>query len=774
MQVIPAKHIGFCFGVKRAISLAREAASQGTVYTYGALIHNGDVIARLEQEGIHAVKTLEEIPQGATAVIRSHGLSPRKRVALESRAGRVLDATCPFVARIHEIVGEQAEADRTILLFGAANHPEVQGIAGYGEKSQVHILEGIEDAQMLPPMEKACLVSQTTAKVSDFQMVEEILQEKIKDLKVFHTICTETRQRQEEVETLSKKCTHILVVGGHDSSNTQKLAAVCKKNCKHVQSIANLEEVLLENIDTNDIIGVVGGASTPNWIIMEVITRMSELEKTMAESPELEKVEAEEAATVETSVPAEAAAAETVEAPAAEAPAAEEAAEPSFEEAFEKTLVRIRNGQIIKGTVLQIVNGEVGIDIGYKADGYIPRSEFSADPDVDPADTIKVGDEIEVEVLKVNDGEGNVLLSRKNVESKKLWDNLMEDEDIQNKVFEGVGKEVVKGGLIATIEGIRAFIPASQLSTKYVENIGDYVGQTLSLKVIEVDKARKRIVASHKAVMLEEAEARRKELKLVVGSKVHGVVRRITDFGAFVDIGGIDGLVHVTDVAWGRVKHPSDVLSIGQEIEVLIRDVDVEKQRVSLGYKQLQPKPWTMADQKYPVGSIVEGKVVRIVPFGAFVALEPTIDGLIHISQVGVKRIEKVEDEINVGDMVRCKVLDVNPEAKRISLSRREVILEENPEIAEQLAAERAERERIAQERAEQRAAANEARARQQQERSERSERAERVERAERATSGERRERRPRREDADYDLPPVQQSTTSLADLFSGFKPMDE
>lgn len=779
MQVIPAKHIGFCFGVKRAISLAREAASQGTVYTYGALIHNGDVIARLEQEGIHAVKTLEEIPQGATAVIRSHGLSPRDRMALESRAGRVLDATCPFVARIHEIVGEQAEAGRTILLFGAANHPEVQGIAGYGEKSQVHILEGIEDAQMLPPMEKVCLVSQTTAKVSDFQMVEEILQKKIKDLKVFHTICTETRQRQEEVETLSKKCTHILVVGGHDSSNTQKLAAVCKKNCKHVQSIANLEEVLLENIDTNDIIGVVGGASTPNWIIMEVITRMSELEKTMAESPELEKVEAEEAATVETSVPAEAAAAETVEAPAAEAPAAEEAAEPSFEEAFEKTLVRIRNGQIIKGTVLQIVNGEVGIDIGYKADGYIPRSEFSADPDVDPADTIKVGDEIEVEVLKVNDGEGNVLLSRKNVESKKLWDNLMEDEDIQNKVFEGVGKEVVKGGLIATIEGIRAFIPASQLSTKYVENIGDYVGQTLSLKVIEVDKARKRIVASHKAVMLEEAEARRKELwsKLVVGSKVHGVVRRITDFGAFVDIGGIDGLVHVTDVAWGRVKHPSDVLSIGQEIEVLIRDVDVEKQRVSLGYKQLQPKPWTMADQKYPVGSIVEGKVVRIVPFGAFVALEPTIDGLIHISQVGIKRIEKVEDEINVGDMVRCKVLDVNPEAKRISLSRREVILEENPEIAEQLAAERAERERIAQERAEQRAAANEARARQQQERSERSERserAERVERAERATSGERRERRPRREDADYDLPPVQQSTTSLADLFSGFKPMDE
>ena len=310
--------------------------------------------------------------------------------------------------------------------------------------------------------------------------------------------------------------------------------------------------------------------------------------------------------------------------------------------------------------------------------------------------------------------------------------------------------------MIATINGIRAFIPASQLSTKYVENIGEFVGKDLKVKIIEVDKSRKSIVASHKAVMKEEDEDAKKELwnKLEVGSKVKGVVRRLTDFGAFVDIGGIDGLVHVTDVAWGRVKHPSDVLSIGQEIEVLIRDVDVEKQRVSLGYKQLQPKPWTMAAEKYPVGSIVEGKVVRIVPFGAFVALEPTIDGLIHISQVGVKRIEKVEDEINVGDVVRCKVLDVNPEAKRISLSRRDVILEENPEVAEQLAAEKAERERVAAERAAERAAAAEA--------AKAANEAREAERAER--------RRQRREENEYDLLPVERATTSLADKFAGFK----
>ena len=422
----------------------------------------------------------------------------------------------------------------------------------------------------------------------------------------------------------------------------------------------------------------------------------------------------------------------------------------------------------MKGSVVQIVDGEVCVNIGYKSDGFIPRNEFSSDPDVNPAELLKVGDEIEVEVIKVNDGEGNVLLSRKNVESKRVWDNLLQDDDIQNKVFSGVGKEVVKGGLIASIDGVRAFVPASQLSTKYVENIGDYVGKELKLKVIEVDKSRKRIVASHKAVLMAEAEEARKEKwgKLEVGAKVTGIVRRITDFGAFVDIGGIDGLVHVTDVAWGRVKHPSDVLSINQEIEVIIRDVDVEKQRVSLGYKQLQPKPWTMAAEKYPIGSVVEGKVVRIVPFGAFVALEPTIDGLIHISQVGVKRIVKVEDEINVGDVVRCKVLDVNSEAKRISLSRRDVILDENPEILEELAREKAEQ---AKERAERAQAAEKTQEKPQEKPAQRPERRERRE----APSGERAERRPRREDSDYELPPVQQSTTSLADLFSSLNSED-
>lgn len=764
MKIIVANEIGFCFGVKRAIDMALDAAKQG-VYTLGELVHNETVIEYLGQRGIVSQPDMEAIPQDATVLIRSHGIPPKAREKLYARFNNVLDATCPFVERIHEIVTRVYKEGAHVLIIGDKDHAECVGINGCCDNGADFIYSFDEALEYAPWEGRLCVVTQTTFSVEEDRRIREVLAKKKPDTEFYATVCSTTSKRQQEAEELSRKCTAMVVIGSGSSSNTTKLAAVCKKNCKRIQSVAKQSELALEKFKCNDIIGVVAGASAPDWIIMEVITRMSELEKTMAEkaSPvENSEVETGASATVKP---------EVTEKPAEAANTREE--ETSFAEAFEGTLVRIRNGQILTGTVLQIVDGEVSVNIGYKSDGVIRRDEFSSDPDVDPSSAVKVGDSIEVEVLKVNDGEGNVQLSRKNVESKKVWDKLAADEDIENKVFDGVGKEVVKGGLIATIEGVRAFVPASQLSTKYVENIGEFVGKPLKLKVIDVDKARKRIVASHKAVMIVEAEEAKKQkwAELVVGSKVNGTVRRLTDFGAFVDIGGIDGLVHVTDVAWGRVKNPGDVLSVGQEIEVLIRDVDVEKQRVSLGYKQLQPKPWTMAADKYPVGSVVEGKVVRIVPFGAFVALEPTIDGLIHISQVGVKRIAKVEDEINVGDMVRCKVLDVNPEAKRISLSRREVVLEENPEIAEELAKEREERERMAAERAEQRQAAAEQtkQASSQSDRPERTERTERPARRDRSDRGDRPERS-RREDSDYELPPVESATTSLADKFAGFK----
>lgn len=787
MRILLGKHSGFCFGVRRAVALAGElAGGAGPVYTYGNIIHNEQVVEQLAERGVRAVDGLSQLKRGDTLILRAHGVPPQVETACAARGIRVVDATCPFVKRIHRLAAAAAAQGVPVLIAGRAAHPEVVGICGYAGEA-VYVLETAEDAAGLPPLEHACLVAQTTMDRAGFEEILSAVRARVADLTVHDTICDTTRQRQREAALIAARCRHMLVIGSRSSANTARLAEISQKLCpdtKTIENIGDIGKLFLDNLQSDDIIGVVAGASTPDWMIREVIQLMSELEKTTIETIEAEAPAEEIAVTEAPAVTEEVVAAEepaveaepAVKAEATEAPAAEEATEPAeqaeetsdFAEAFEKTLTRIRNGQIITGTVLQIVDGEVYVNVGYKSDGIIPKNEFSSDADADPAELLKVGDSIEVEVLKVNDGEGNVLLSRKNVESKKLWDNLMADEDVENKVFDAVGKEVVKGGIIADIEGIRAFVPASQVSTKYIENLSEYVGKPMRLKVLEVDKQRKRIVASQKQVLLAEAAAakRAKWESLVVGSKVKGIVRRITDFGAFVDIGGIDGLVHVTDAAWGRVKHTSDVLSIGQEIEVLILNVDVEKERVSLGYKQLQPKPWTLADKKYPVGSIVEGKVVRIVPFGAFVALESTIDGLIHISQVGVRRIAKVEDELKVGDIVRCKVLDVNTEAKRISLSRREAILEEQPEVAEQLQAERAERDRQYQERQEQRQRERD----QQQQRRDRSEHA-----AQQSDGGERRERggdRRRRssEDGDYELPPVQATTTSLADLFQAFK----
>ena len=341
------------------------------------------------------------------------------------------------------------------------------------------------------------------------------------------------------------------------------------------------------------------------------------------------------------------------------------------DEVIDQTLVQIRPGQIVTGKVVQITEDEVCVNIGYKADGIVKKTDLSSTD-------VKIDDEIEVEVVKVNDGEGNVLLSQKNIINRKAWEEIVAKQEA-GEFVEGVGKEAVKGGLLADVAGIRTFIPASQLSLRYVEKIDEFVGQNMTLKIIEIDKAKKRIVASRKAVlMVEEAEKKKKIWEsLEVGSIVKGTVRRLADFGAFVDIGGVDGLVHVTDLSWGRVKHPSDVVSVGQEINVKILNVDPERERISLSYKQTQPKPWSVADQKYPVGSVVEGKVVRITTFGAFVELEPGLDGLVHISQCALTRIAKVEDAVNVGDIVRVKVLDVNTEAKRISLSIREVLEDE-------------------------------------------------------------------------------------------------
>ena len=650
MKLIVAKNAGFCFGVRRAVDMARtEAKTRGRVYTWGKLIHNDAVVEELAGEGILPVDSLESLSPGDTLIIRAHGAPPSLFAVCEEKGIRTVDATCPFVARIHPIVQQAARAGVPVFIAGKRTHPEVIGTAGWAGEGSV-ILETRQDAEQVKAGDAGCLVAQTTLSESLFEEIAAILRQRIPALVVHNTICRTTRTRQEEAEALSRRCTKMLVLGSGQSANTVALANLCKIHCPDTKMLENIGKIPLELFKLDDIIGLVTGASTPDPMIREVIQGMSELEQTTIETNEAEApaevvaettekaveeavvaaeepvvaaeekaeevvekaeeavekaeevVEKAEEAVEQVAEEAVAQAEETVETVAEEVKEAvapvKDAAE-DFQQAIDSSIRRIRPGQIVTGTVIGITDSEVLVNVGYKSDGYIPRAEFSTDPEAEI--DVKEGEEIDVEVVKVNDGEGNVLLSRKNVQSKKFWDDLMAEE-AEGKTFEAVVKEVVKGGLIAEMEGgVRTFIPASHVSTKYVENLGEYVGKTVNVKVLEIDKQRKRIVASIKQVLLEEAAAREQEKwdSLVVGSKIHGIVRRITDFGAFVDIGGLDGLVHVTDAAWGRVKHPSDVLSVNQEIDVLILGVDKEKKRISLGYKQLQPKPWTMAGEKY-------------------------------------------------------------------------------------------------------------------------------------------------------------------------------
>ena len=628
--MVLASHAGFCFGVRRAVGTAEKAAP---AVTLGPIIHSPQVVERLRRMGIVPVDALEEIPDGVRAVIRSHGVDRATYDALARKGCEVVDATCPFVARIHDMAREASRAGIPLVVVGEAEHPEVRGILGWTDGEKYAVLSR-EDVERLPHLSKALVVSQTTMVEEKFRELCSALAGKIDRPDVRATICPATRDRQNECVEIARKADVMIVIGGRESSNSRKLYRLAARFCPRTFFIESAAELSGVCAAPSDVIGITAGASTPDCIIKEVVARMNDIEK--------------------------------------KAPI-EETQDPSVMsmEDVDKTLVQLRPGQIVTGQVVQISDDEVCVNVGYKADGLVKKSDLSSTD-------VKIGDEIEVEVVKVNDGEGNVLLSQKNIINRKAWEDICAKEEA-GEFVEGIGKEAVKGGLLADVEGVRTFIPASQLSLRYVEKIDEFVGQPMKLKIIEIDKAKKRIVASRKAVLMAEEAEKKKHIweTLEVGSIVKGTVRRLADFGAFVDIGGVDGLVHVTDLSWGRVKHPSDVVSVGQEIDVKILNVDPERERISLSYKQTQPRPWTVAGEKYPVGSIVEGKVVRITTFGAFVELEPGLDGLVHISQCALTRIAKVEDAVNVGDIVRVKVLDVNTEAKRISLSIREVLEDE-------------------------------------------------------------------------------------------------
>ena len=614
-------------------------------YTAGPIIHNRAQVSELEKIGVRSLEDGESFPAGSRVIVRSHGLGRAQTQDLLSRGAVLVDATCPFVERIHRMAEQAGKEGVPLVVVGDPGHAEVRGILGWAG-DRAYAVKSEDDVQALPETERAVVVSQTTFSGEKFDELARLLEQRIPHCDVCRTVCTATDKRQAETRALAKECGAMVVIGDAMSSNSAALYRIALRECPRTCFVSSADELDPEFFSGAGTVGITAGASTPDCIIKEVVSRMSEIEKKV-DMPEEETQEQAENLTMAD---------------------------------VEKTLVQLRPGQTVTGTVVQITDDEVCVNVGYKADGLVKKADLSSTD-------VKMGDEIEVEVVKVNDGEGNVLLSQKNIVNRKNWEEIVAKYEA-GEFVDGVGKEAVKGGLLADVAGVRTFIPASQLSMRYVEKIEEFVGQEMKLKIIEVDKAKKRIVASRKAVLIAEEQEKKKAIwdSLEVGSVVKGVVRRLTDFGAFVDIGGVDGLVHVTDLSWGRVRHPSDVVSVGEEIDVKIQNVDTERERISLSYKATRPRPWTVAADKYPVGSVVEGRVVRITTFGAFVELEPGLDGLVHISQCALTRIAKVEDAVAVGDVVRVKVLGVDTEAKRISLSIREVLEDEamNADVADE------------------------------------------------------------------------------------------
>ena len=642
MSVTLAKNAGYCFGVDRAVRMVESAAERGSVATLGSVIHNRYVVERLARQGVRVIDAPEEAPAGSTVIIRAHGVGPAVLAQLEAQGNPVLDATCPYVKRIHRLVEEASRRGRRCVILGTPHHPEVTAIAGWGDRCVV--VENAENLRAeltnMSEMDKNRLtfVCQTTSIASEWEACSKIIKKQCTNAEIFDTICYATENRQCEARQLAAACSVMVVVGDRHSANTQHLAQICQECCDRVFLVERADELPDELCHGGLSIGVTAGASTPAWIIKEVIGTMSD------------EVKVETAQTED------------------------------FAQLLEQSIKTINTGEKVTGVVTGIAGTEVYVDLGTKHAGYIPTSEISDDPSVKASDVFHVGDEIEVYVIRVNDAEGTVMLSKKRMDAAKMWDNI--EAACENKeTLEGVITEQNKGGLVASVKGVRVFIPASQTGIPKDGDMSVLLHKTVKLRVTEVNRSRRRVVGSIRAVASEERRAAIEKIwnEIEVGKKYHGVVKSLTSYGAFVDIGGVDGMVHVTELSWNRIKSPADVVKVGDEIDVFVLAYDPEKKKISLGYKTAEMNPWNKFLNEYHVGDVVHAKIVKLMTFGAFAEIIPGVDGLIHISQIADRRIAKPGDVLSEGQEVDCQIIGIDADAKRISLSIRALLNGEKP-----------------------------------------------------------------------------------------------
>ncbi len=667
VRIIVAASAGFCFGVRRAVDAVGRLLDEGKqVCTLGPIIHNPQMVQQLTERGVCIAQTPETVPAGHTLVIRSHGVPRCVYETLDEAGIPFYDATCPFVAKIHRLAASHSAAGAAVLIAGDEQHPEVAGIRGHCLGASYVFSNGEELVKLIKSGvpgkdDPVILVAQTTFHVKTWENCEKIAKKYYTNLQIFDTICSATAERQREAETLSQQSDVMVIVGGRQSSNTAKLRDVCQKHCPTVL-VETAAELTAESFAGARVIGVTAGASTPADIIKEVLTTMSEI---------VNNSEVQETA-VET------------------APV-KSFDEMSFEEALEASLQSLSTDERVRGIVVGIAPNEVQVEvIGRKQTGYIPVDELSA-AGTDPAELVHIGDELELLIMRTNDQEGTIMLSKKRVDAKKGWDTVVAASE-SGDVLEGIVTDVIKGGVLVVSNGVKIFVPASLASASRMEDLTPLLKQTVRFKVIEINQSRRRAVGSVRAVAREERKEKEEAFfaQAEVGQKYTGTVKSLTSYGAFVDLGGVDGMVHISELSWKHIKHPSEVVNVGDTVEVYIRDLDTEKKKISLGYRRAEDNPFEIFKTNYNVGDVVTAKVVGMTTFGAFAQIIPGVDGLIHISQIADRRIEKPQDVLKVGEEVQVKITAVDYDAKRISLSMRALLEKETPasEEAEEVAAE--------------------------------------------------------------------------------------
>ena len=630
MKIIVAKNSGFCNGVRRSVNLANKASEKNIkTYTLGPLVHNPTQVEMLEKKGVGVIDEKKALNlENSQIIIRSHGIDEKLKENLKENSNEVIDATCPVLLNIYKKIKEKENEGYKIIIIGDKEHPEIKAMASYVNNGI--IIKDETEAKNITNMSKLYVVSQTTNRIDFFENIAHELEKTNDDVVIENTICNATKLRQEACKSLSKEVDCMIVVGGFNSSNTNKLYQIAQKYCENVQRIETVKDLPLQKLSNFNIIGVIAGASTPDQVIEEVVIRMDDLT-----NEELMN---------------------------------------SIEDSMKKIYPR----DVVSGTIIDVKDDEVFVDIQYRADGIVKLDEMTEEERENPKEKFEIGQEVEVYVIKLDDGEGNVALSTRRVEGMKNWKNLREAYE-NDQTVEGSVIGANKGGLTAKVMGINGFIPASQIAPYFVKNFKKFVGENWDLKIISIDERKNRLVLSRKDIVEEKLDEQWDELE--EGQVITGKVARLTDFGAFIEIGSLDGLLHVSDIAWTRVEHPRDVLNIGDDIEVKILKLNKEKNRISLGRKQLLEKPFAQFVNEHEIGDVIKGKVVNLLDFGAFVEVSEGVEGLIHVSEISWDHVEKPSDELNVGDEVEVKILSVDPEEEKIGLSMK--ALKEAPERTE-------------------------------------------------------------------------------------------